>query len=476
MAKKVKKTDMKDLRAFLHPNNRESANYGSSTRPQELPKKEDEIGYLYINLFVALLVRIGFIVYGTWQDAHMKVKFTDIDYKVFTDAAEHVTQGESPFKRATYRYTPLIAWLLTPNITVHILFGKVLFVLLDLVAGYLLYRICRSVGYSQNTSLFCCQMALFNPLPLGVSSRGNAESIMTVLTLATIYYLTQKNRKSSLCIAAVLYGLSVHVKIYPVIYALPIYLYLGETYTGSHSKLRIAGIDIFPNSSRLSFIFISLSVCLGLTAICYYFYGFQFLYETYLYHIVRKDIKHNFSPYFYLLYLIEDTDLIAPYIGLITFIPQALFVVGFAYKFHSDLPFCFFIQTFMFVSFNKVCTSQYFLWYLAYLPILLPRLSLTAKKIFLIVFLWFFGQAAWLLPAYYLEFQGKNTFFEIWLASMGFLTINVWIAWELLTHYNFPQAASVMHGRGAAQTTVTGIRELNSVGVWLGLGAKKKRF
>ena len=43
--------------------------------------------------------------------------------------------------------------------------------------------------------------------------------------------------------------------------------------------------------------------------------------------------------------------------------------------------FCLFSLTLVFVTFNKVVTAQYFLWYFSLLPLVLPGLKLSAKEL-----------------------------------------------------------------------------------------------
>lgn len=93
--------------------------------------------------------------------------------------------------------------------------------------------------------------------------------------------------------------------------------------------------------------------------------------HTYLYHIHRLDHRHNFSPYFYQFYLSSAPDFASASSSaasllstlardpLAAFVPQVGLATAAGFALGSrDLSLAWFVQTVVFVTFNKVCTSQ----------------------------------------------------------------------------------------------------------------------
>ncbi|CAM9263897.1 unnamed protein product [Chrysoparadoxa australica] len=379
---------------------------------------------------LALGIRLALIAYGSWQDEHLQVKYTDVDYQVFTDAAVLVASGKSPYGRATYRYPPIVAWLMLPNVWLHPASGKLLFTAADLAAGLSIQSILTEEGLPPSHALTYACCWLLNPVVINVSTRGCADSITAALVLATLHF-TLRRRVTA---AALAFGAAVHVRVYPIIYALPLVLnsagcrldLQAPNALGSMLRqlLRSRWIPFrFALTSGLTFI--------SATALCYMIYGHDFLEHSLLYHLTRTDNRHNFSMYFYWIYL----DYQSPHrllLGLAAFVPQMMVLLAAAVKYADDLSLCLFTQTVIFVVFNKVCTGQYFLWYMSLLPLLLPRIKLS-KKLAWAGLAWVVALLVWLLFAYKLEMGGENTFLVLWGASVLFFVCNVCALRQLLT-------------------------------------------
>lgn len=425
-----------------------------------------------IHLIISGLVRFILILYGIYHDKYFEVSYTDIDYHVFTDASRYVINFESPFNRKTYRYSPILSWILVPNILINELFGKIVFSIVDLLVAFLIYKIvlhnlnafysvknskdvvsdenCKKIksyiGYLCNLSV--C-VWLYNPLTIAISTRGNCDSLAGFFVLLTLYLI---QCKKSCFLAGICHGFSIHFRLYPLAYSLTLYMFLSDFayYIRPNLSKKCLPIDkkqtifdkkyllyLVPNKNQ---IFLVVGCILSLTftiGIFYYLYGYTFLYETYIYHLVRKDTRHNFSLYFYMQYLTSLIKNVGVWQKVLVTLPQLILLIVLSFHYGMDrfsLNFAFLLETCVMVTYNTVLTSQYFVWIMVVLPLCVWQMNFTKKSIFYVAIIWFVAQLAWLLPAYLLEFRGQNTFFFIWLQSASFFCANIAILGRLIMY------------------------------------------
>ncbi|KAG6404514.1 hypothetical protein SASPL_136763 [Salvia splendens] len=407
-------------------------------------------------LLLSAVFRVVLIFYGEWQDAQMAVRYTDIDYFVFSDAAALMVSGKSPYDRSTYRYSPLLAFFLMPNSFLHQSWGKFLFSASDLLVGLLIHRILKLRGVPEKLSTYSAMVWLFNPFTFTIGTRGNCEPIVCSMILWILICLMKDN----LIQAAFWYGLVVHLRIYPIIYALPIIILLDPLYF-QHGKKPALGKWSFRTSEssldssnaqitgfwnffrslitwrRVMFGILSGTTFLILTGLSFYLYGWDFLHEALLYHLTRTDPRHNFSIYFYHIYLHYEHEF-SILEKLISFLPQFIVQLILILRFAPDLPFCLFLQTVAFVAFNKVITAQYFVWFFCLLPLILPWNNMRLKwRGLACISVWIGAQTHWLMWGYLLEFRGKNVFLQLWMASLLFMAANTFVMINVIRSHVF---------------------------------------
>lgn len=196
----------------------------------------------------------------------------------------------SPYTRQTYRYTPLLAVLLTPNEWIHLSFGKYLFAGCDIIAGVLMHKLLVSTILPLTTRISTksppgCEadkpvnedpaksierqatmltaVHLLNPLVFSISTRGSSESVLSLFVLSSLYCAL----RSRWNFAAMLLGLSTHWKIYPFIYGVACLGVIGgERGVGKGWKGYVASIV---NRRTIQFGFIA-SMTFGMLGVAMY--------------------------------------------------------------------------------------------------------------------------------------------------------------------------------------------------------------
>lgn len=265
------------------------------------------------HLIISIVIRIFLVYYGEVQDSLSEIQYTDVDYRVVTDGASHVLNLNSPFKRHTYRYTPLLAYLVLPNLLLHHSFGKFVFSLFDIFIGVLIkwillncyrgnkisiekkllkletlnnrnkYLIKRKneILNSNNETLppkyirmaeISAYFWLYNPLTMVIATRGNGDCVSCSLVLASLYFLL-KNEQTVLQFftAGIFLGISIHFRLYPIGFCLAFYLTTLDKQLET-IKDHLQAI-LMPNAKQLALVAGTITSLTVSTGLFYYLYG-----------------------------------------------------------------------------------------------------------------------------------------------------------------------------------------------------------
>ena len=414
------------------------------------------INFIFIKhrYLTSLIIRYLIIIITEFLYYNYHILYTDIDYHVFSDGAKELLLGKNPYERETYRYTPILAFLMTPNIFFYYSFGKFLLSTIDVIVGFLIEKL-LIVQNNKNSNdekfVYNSLFYLYNPIIIVICTRGSADCIITCLVVLCLLLLEMKYY----LLSAFVYGFAVHFKIYPIIYAPAIYLYLvNKIYNNNNQnenenknsylkfilqKFLFPIFLILKNIHKyysILYVLISSFTFLSLLIIFYKIIGYKFLYEYLLYHIIRKDHRHNYSMFYYLIYLTYNSKL-SKFLSLITFLPQIILIILITILMFEKINLCLIVLTMVFVVFNKVITAQYFIWYLCLMPLIVNRNLLFKEKKTKGIFLagiWMFFEGIWNSFSHLLEYNGKNKFVEMWLIDVGFFFINCWGIKEIIVN------------------------------------------
>ena len=258
---------------------------------------------------LAVLIRLSFVLIGIALDTLSSSSnssfppYTDIDYSVYTRASFEIrlqpTLGGSPYAVPTYRYSPLLAILLLPN-RYFLSFGKIIFSIADAsIASYLhtiLLKFCAcSLDYCERVSFLWA----VNPVTIIIATRGSSDAITNLLLLIVILKLFEKKYLFS----GLLFGLLVHLRLFPVIYTPAILLFILRSKPKSaaepprkivHSSFLHSIQHEYDWIPAISFAISSLLFFALLSVLSWAAYGPAYLENALLYHVTRCRSTLNF--------------------------------------------------------------------------------------------------------------------------------------------------------------------------------------
>ena len=390
-------------------------------------------------LIAGTILRVVMVLYSMYHDKHFRVKYTDIDYMIITDGAAEMVHGGTPFDRATFRYTPLLSALMVPNVLWWHDAGKVFFAMCDIGAAFYCYKVLIHFATKESAKFAVSMFILFNPIVINVSTRGNSDMVVTFMSLAALACFVERQYNRS----ALWLGFAIHFKIYPIIYVSTLVFAIiqqkfqqtpgrGMTTVRRILSATIKSVPLIVRCAILVVVAFAVP-----TYLCYKWYGFRYLDDALLYHFRREDHRHNMSPYWLLMYLNMGRSALGVgenySAGLFAFIPQFSILLYVSYRLRHNIAHACCVQTVLFIAFNKVCTVQYFVWFMPFLTFLFAKpknggFATSVWKGILALFVWGLTIPVWVLAAFQVEVLGHNEYVALWGASCLFFVATVVLA------------------------------------------------
>ena len=144
------------------------------------------------------------------------------------------------------------------NEFIHHTFGKIIFAVADVLVGILLYSLpgnaTEATSPSSDPALYWVSCIwLLNPMPANISTRGSSESVLGLMVISTLVLVMRRQYDR----AAVMFGLSVHFKVYPFIYGASILASMVPAHRPLNLPTPIAFISRSITIERLRFILVS---------------------------------------------------------------------------------------------------------------------------------------------------------------------------------------------------------------------------
>lgn len=267
-----------------------------------------------------------------------------------------------------------------------------------------------------------------------MSTRGSCDALVALLLLGALRAALARRPAST----GALLGCAVHLRVYPLVHSLPLALFFLPR-RAPQRALRACARALAPAAA---FGAAAAATFAALGGACYHIYGDAFLHEAYLYHAGRSDPRHNFSPAFYAAYLRHAAPGALTAAARAATLAQVASLTAAGIALRNDPPAALFIQTLVFVAFNRVVTAQYFCWWMALAPLVAPRLAPhRRRRCGIAAAAWTAAQLHWLAHAAALEFGppaaggGGGAFLRVWGASLAFFGANVALIAELLAAY-----------------------------------------